>query len=188
MAATFRTPPENEHHFYYGENKTPKIYNGGAFFSVNYWLVAQYVMETPLREHPPWYNKSLCKHMARLVGGEGRGRGGERGRGRGRGMVTNNMMSVSWGSNRNYPQYQTLREHRYWFRTISEKSWFSGRIQTDLNIVSASILKPLWIKAKLRWFLWTSSESEWNSGLESWKSESESAFFMGVIWSLNQRN
>ena len=88
------------------------------------------------------------------------------------------MMPLSWGSNRNYPQYQTLREHRYWFRTISEKSWFSGRIQNDLNIVSASILKPLWIRAKLRWFFWTSSESEWNSGLESWKSESESAFFL----------
>ena len=85
-------------------------------------------------------------------------------------------MPLSWGSNRNYPQYQTLREHRYWFRTISEKSWFSGRIQNDLIIVSASILKPLWIRAKLRWFFWTSSESEWKSGLESWKSESESAF------------
>ena len=94
-------------------------------------------------------------------------------------MVTNNMMQLSWGSNRNYPQYQTLREHRYWFRTISEKSWFSGRIQKDFNIVSASILKPLWIRAKLWWFFWTSSESEWNSGLESWKSESESAFFYG---------
>ena len=144
MAATFRSPPENEHHFYYGENKTPKMYNGGAFFAVNYWLVAQFVMETPLTEHPPWYNKSLYKHMARSVG-EGRGRGGRGegrgGRGRGRGMVTNNVMPLSWGSNRNYPQYQTLREHRYWFRTISEKSWFSGRIQNDLIIVSASILK-----------------------------------------------
>ena len=90
MAATFRTPPENEHHFYYGENKTPKMYNGGAFFAVNYWLVAQYVMETPLTEHP----LGTINHYTNIWhdrwggggrGGGGEGRGGERGEGEGKG-------------------------------------------------------------------------------------------------------